>query len=804
MAKDNDNSQFLFNSTQPTLTHLDWRKLLPWLIGALSLCLALGLAFWLWSKFGSAPQLSTVETSPNNASSSIGGLNNKLGSSTVPVVNAPNQNETLAFGDFYTKPGANPAILAKGVTLPTNIKEQSANYYALNREIALSADQVKDFNNNGFVVIDNPFGKEAKDFFSVYKLLNQKNLPFLVTNDFLFYYYQNTLKSIFKQLESDTFYQETWAFNKAMFEIANQRYLDRYAKLGLVNDTVLEAMRLEAAYFAVSLELLKVKPNQIIPNSQASVTTKEWFKLQFTEREAATYKFTVPSYLALDVGKELALINKAKALTKPTLSPVLLYPRNYQDFVLAASYEKNHRLTNFYQALTWSSSLLPLYYQSPACPDCPLDQSDWMIHQAAAQLIARDLHVHQELKNQWAKIYKAYSYFSGLRSELTYLDYSEAFIKLFGDALEKKEGSQSAKTIEQIFDTANPERDQQLAALQSELGSRSFDPAKGGLDRSTALGRLSSGLRMVQTAYWPTEYIYDKLTFGAVGAYLDDPKQINKTTDKALCEDVNRQVIRCRGIGLDIINPIFNETINNNYFVRNTRFQNYFNQTPALRQHLNGFDNRAWHQSFFWSNLHSAQQFLNNRKLEQFNYSSTPAWSNAVLNTALGAVVNANLPYDQWRYAYQQESGLAGQELIKYNYLEPNLTLVDELLANGKMVFTAFVKLGLVKENNQEFSELFADLSAARALILKEQAGEETDFTDWSFMNNLVNKYYVVDAGDKSTSVNFRSDNSANPNKIYAMDQSLEGVKLLLSMQFHQGRNLIVAGPVFNFNERAR
>ena len=36
------------------------------------------------------------------------------------------------------------------------------------------------------------------------------------------------------------------------------------------------------------------------------------------------------------------------------------------------------------------------------------------------------------------------------------------------------------------------------------------------------------------------------------------------------------------------------------------------------------------------------------------------------------------------------------------------------------------------------------------------------------------------------------------------MDQSLEGVKLLLSMQFHQGRNLIVAGPVFNFNERAR
>jgi hypothetical protein len=388
-----------------------------------------------------------------------------------------------------------------------------------------------------------------------------------------------------------------------------------------------------------------------------------------------------------------------------------------------------------------------------------------------------------------------------LRSELTYLDYSDAFIQLFGDGQEKQEGSQTGKTIEQIFDGANPERDAQLTSLQASLANRSFDPAKGGLDRLSPLGRASSGLRLVQSSYWPTQYIYDRLTFSAAGAYLDNPRQINKTTDKSFC-DVNGAIVRCRGIGLDIINPIFNETINNNYFARNTRFQNYFNQTPALRQHFKGFDTRAWHQSFFWSNLHAAQQFLNQRELDQLPYSSTAAWSNAVLNTALGAVVNANLPYDQWKYAYQQERGLSGQELIKYNYLEPNLTLIDELIANSQMVFGAFVQLGLVKENHQEFNELFADLTAARALILKERAGQETDFSDWSFMNNLVNKYYVVDPGNKTVAINFRD--AASPSKVSTMEQSLEGVKLLLSVQFHQGRKLIVAGPVFNFNERPR
>ncbi len=796
----NTDDQFLFNSTKPTAAKIDWHRLWPWLVGVLGLILALVLIFWLWKNFSlkSRPKPAVIATS----TTSLADLGNKLNANNQVATATVEKNEEISFGDFYIQPAQSGLVKAKGVNLPLNIKEQTANYYNLNREIVLTTDQLKKVNQNGYVVIDNPFPKEAKDFFSMYATLNKKNLPFLVTNDFLFYYYQNTLKSIYKQLESDLFYKEAWEFNKAMFELANQRYLDRYSKVGLINDTVLEAMRLESAYFAVSLELLKVKSNQVTPASKDSVATKEWLKLQFDEREADYYKFTVPEYLRLDVNKELALIIKGAANSKLTLSPVMLYQRDYRDFAVPKEYEKNYRLINFYQSFQWLKNNFPLYYQSPECPDCFLDKSDWMINQGAAHLIARDLATHRDLKNQWAKIYKAYSYFSGLRSELTYIDYSNSFTKVFGETVEKNEGSQSGRTIEQVFDTANPNREQELLKLRDEIATIQFDSAKGSYNKQTALGKFKSGLRVIQEDYWPTQYIFEQLTFDNAGPYLGDVKKLDRNIDKTQCTTSPSSAVRCRAIGFDIINPIYNEQITNDYFVANSRYKNYFNQTPALRRHFDNFDTRAWHQSFFWSNLHAAQQFLNTRKIDNFNYTKTNDWSNIVLTTALGSMINSKLPYDQWKYSYQQINGLNGQELIKYNFVEPNLVLVNELLANSKMVFNSFVKLGLIKENHQEFNDLFTDLESVRRLIIKERNGEEADFTDWSFVNGLVNKYYVSKEGSKVSNIDFIDP--ANPTKDYLMEQSLSGLKLLITVQFHQGRNLIVAGPVFNFNERTK
>jgi len=801
MAKDNSD-QFLFNSTRPKPLTRDWFRYSPWIIAIVSLFLASAVIYWLVLQFLKEAPAPVVTQPSVVVSSTLGTLNDKLGQTVAKPQTAPSKNEAIAFGDSYQALALDNEVKAQAVKLPLNIKEDTANYYYLNREITLSAKQLGDINQNGFVVIDNPYAKEANDFYAMYKSLNNKNLPFIVTSDFMIYYYQNTLKSIFKQLETESFYQEAWDFNKAMYEIANKRYVTRYSKLGLVNDPVLEAMRLETAYFAVALELLKVKPAQTMSTAKDSVQIKEWLKTKFTSQEADRYSFTTPSYLKLDVDKELTYIREAKSNSKGQISPVMLYARDYKYFEIPDEYANNPRLSNFYLNLKWLTNVFPLYYKSDQCPDCLLDKSDWLVNQAAAHLIARDMYLKQDIKNQWAKIYKIISYFSGLRSELTYLDYQQAFSSQFGATTPQSTTGQSGLSIEQLFDNSNTERDRLVERLQQEILSYKFDQAKGAYDRESSTDRKNIGFRLAQEYYWPTEYIYDQLTYDKVGNYTGVVKKIDGDDDRTACAVDASKAVRCRGIALDVINPIFNENITNDYFVRNSLYQSYFNQAPLLRRHFDNFDNRAWHNNLFWSNLHAIRQFLNNRKIDRYNYTQTDAWTEVVLNTAVSAMVSAELPYDRWRYFYQQDKGIASQDIVKYNYIEPNLALVNELLANTKMLYDSLIKLELVTDNHQEFAEIVADLETIKKLILKERRGEDSDYTDWSFINSLVNKYYVSEAGRKTLLLSF--DNQTSKNRVYKMEQSISGVKLLLTVQYHQGRNLIVAGPVFNYNERGR
>jgi len=109
--------------------------------------------------------------------------------------------ETLIFGQFYQQPVTQLTVTNMGLKLPFNVKQSAANYYSLTRYINLD-EAIENLNNNGFAVIDNPWPKEAPDYYAIYNQLKKYNIPFLVTNDFLIFYYQNSLKQIFKSIEA--------------------------------------------------------------------------------------------------------------------------------------------------------------------------------------------------------------------------------------------------------------------------------------------------------------------------------------------------------------------------------------------------------------------------------------------------------------------------------------------------------------------------------------------------------------------------------------------------------------------------
>ncbi|HRH33164.1 MAG TPA: DUF3160 domain-containing protein [bacterium] len=685
--------------------------------------------------------------------------------------------ENLAFGTFYQSVSEPFTQKIKEVSLPINTKSQVTNYYNVARKINIDS-AIPNLNKNGFAIINNPFVKEGDDFFSVYRQLNQRGLPLLLTSDFLFYYYQNSLKEIYKEIESSYFYDNLWKVNKQLFQAANSRYQERQRKLGVGTDSLLEAERLEASYFATSLMLLSPQSDQI--SDKEDLTDTKTFK----PSEAERYAFAVPVYLADDVNKELTLIREAKKSQK---SPVMLYERNYTEFKIPAEYAENAKLRNFYIASRWQSTLFPLSFREDNCPDCLLDRDDWTINQISAYLIGEDLSLNQSLKNEWAKVYKVMSFFSGLRSGLTYLHYQAVRQDVF-----------PGKNIDDVFTT---DTFKNLVTLQSRLKEIKFSIAEGGLSDRTAADRPILGMRLLQTNYWPAEYMYDRLTYPEVGSH-NNPRSAKGDSSKFLTSCLNnttRELYRCRGMGFDILGSVTSETPSIRLIQDNINYKNYSIQRNSLTAEFAKYDKGEWYVNNFWTTLSIVKSFIN-EKLGGLPFSKTTAWKERQITASLANLTTLTVPRDEWQATRLtvDKNLQTASDASKFHFIETQNSLNDELLANATMLFKAFTSLGVVKDNDTHFKELIDKLKSIRQLTRKELQGETLSTSDYQFIVDLVNQYTISKPARSSTTLTFTN---ALTKKEEHIKQSVGPLKLLLMIYEENNQKILVIGPILNYKE---
>ncbi len=687
--------------------------------------------------------------------------------------------EYLSFGHFYKIEEGGFEARVDSYQLPVNIKVDVSNYYDISRKINLDP-YLDQLNTNGFVILENPFPEKMDDFYSGYDLLDQMQVPLIITSDFLIYYYQNVLKQVFKDIEQDVFYQNVWEINKKLFDIASTRYKKRFAITGIANDPVLEGERLESAYFAVTLELLKPTAEQI--NLETFIDESK-----FNQQEADFFDFILPDHLKLDVVEEVNLIRQARQEAK---SPIFLQERDYNYFIVPNDYKSNAKLYNFYLATKWMNSLFPLYYQSETCPDCLLDEDDWLINIIAASLIAKDFSDNQDLENQWAIIYKVISFFSGLRSDLTYLHYQDAFKNLFGDDYK----------IEDIFSFQNQAREELLKKIQEKIFQYEFSQAEGSFDRNDIATKPLLGMRILQEFYWPDYYIFSQLIDPQVTFYAGDSNQLNKELNVTVCEEARQRIqSRCRGIGLDIINLIYPVSTSNNYFKENISYQNYQEQITKLRNQLDKFNVYSWHNNNFWTTISMVKSFLHASNTGMPVFTQRESWKDKDVNTALGAWVNLQLPMDKFiPYSLKAEKKLGMFPVCNsYNYIEPNLVLTQELIANTNMLLEMLTALKVSQgapSVSINLKELEKKLDNAERIIKKELQNQILDKDDCEFIIELAKQFSVKEKGSKDIKINFKTNQTIR--------ESIEGIKLLIVVYQHNDKKVFAVGPVFNYEER--
>jgi hypothetical protein len=683
--------------------------------------------------------------------------------------------EYLTFSNFYIKPTSTIDVAFKDYEFPLNVKIDVSNYYSLSRK--LNIDPVIDnLNNSGLATISNPWEKEAPDFYSLYANLEDNQIPVLITSDFMIYYYQTISKQIFKDIEENIFYDNLWSINKNLYESAKNRYEARLASIGNINDSILEGERLETAFFAVALELLKPTASQILPKDKLDDKNK------FSLAEADNFSFVTPPYLRDDVLKEVKLIRDSQEKTK---SPVMLYDRDYKDFVVPIDYHTKAKLNNFYLTTKWLNSIFPLNYRNKTCVSCLLDKSDWRLSMIAASFISSDFSDSPELKNDWARIYKVMSYFNPLRDDLNYVYYRDSLKSVFGDNY----------NIETLFDDKNKDAQNNLAKLQAKLNSLEFSPFLGSLDKNDSTVNYRRGFKMLVESYSPNDYIFSQLTYPKVSVYQET--NLKPKNNVTACQIKPNNVIqRCNGFAFDVIN-LLQPISENDYFTENTSYLNYGKEMNNLKDKFN--KDAVWHTANYWSNLSILSAYLNSDKTKEPIFARSTAWRNQTLITAVSAWVNMQLPAEKFSFGETNTQSLNNfSQYSENSYVDPNLNLINELLANSAMMQKMFAALQIDKEVISVSDMLKAfdnDLAKLKEIAKKELSGQTLVTSDNEFINNFARQLTITPSTAPKQLI-IRSTN-----KTGNLIENISHLKLMV-LTHQDGENKVFSvGPVWSYLE---
>ncbi len=733
----------------------------------LTVIILLLVGFFIYKYLNKKPVSVPVAVITDTSSTTPVFLPTETSTSTENIASStiPDAIEKITFADFYKEPAPLPEFKIDNYTLPLNVKIDTLNYYSVSRKFDLDKG-VEDLNNNGFTILDNPDIKEVTNFYGAYSYLAKKDVPLLITSDFLLHYHQNIVKQVFKDIEENVFYDNLYKITKSLYESSKIRYEARLSKIGNINDSVLEGERLAMAYFAVTLKLLEPTTNQI------DTTGKDVNK--FTALEAQGLYFNVLPYLQSDVLEEISLIRGVKEKKK---SPVLLYNRDYTEFIVPQEYRGNEKLYNFYLASTWLNSTFPLVIKDKSCPDCLLDKDASYLSLIASSFITKDFASDQNLKNRWALIYKLISYQKGLRDDLTYLDYDQQMKSLFGDNYDP----------EIIFAERNPDKTKNLDKFRDNLLAISFNDFQGALSKKDDKPRL--GFKLLSDYYWPNDYIFNRLVLTNVGLYNGTKTDISNIT---VCKGV---LNRCNGFGLDIIGLIHDKIIGYTYWEDNVNYVGYDQKIGAIKDEFN--KTLVWHTNNFWSLLGTLKIIFESNSLQTQAYSSTDAWQKRLVNSAVSAWIDLQLPLEPLLPAGDDNAAGGLSNLSSTGddyYIEPDYALIQKLVAENEMIDGMMGALNINKQVSSvslALKEEHEKLIKTAAIIKKELNSEALSSDDQAFIGSFTKQYKLAGNYTSQFNLKFTKD---------SLSEKVDIKFMALAYKLGEGK-FIAIGPIFSFKE---
>lgn len=675
---------------------------------------------------------------------------------------------------------------------------QVYNYADFSSKLSLSPEALGLLGQNGFAVIRNPFNPQEEYITAPYTILEQREIPVFITSDSLLHLYHIQFDETLRQIEEREFYDMIWDISMELFEDSAEKY---HASAGELN----EASRRNAAYFAVGLELLKPKPDQV----QEECADNDWqCQMQqtdayFTPEERASYTFTVPAFVRDVVNEELALIEEHEEFSS---SPLFVYKEDYSQYVPRGHYTRSEKLKNYFRAMMWYGRISMLLRGTSqvglgeSCSDIPpctalISLEDARLQTTGASLIASRFAESQGLKDKWDRIYTVTAFYVGLSDDLGPYEYIEALDAVFGSPFDPND-----LTEETIGE---------LKAKLAEYRAPEIYGGTGGVtlwppftpEQADEILEATKGFRLMGQRFIPDSYMFQNLVFPRVVEFTGTGKPFTmEFTDAGPMRVFPRGLDVMALLGSSRAGELLDELGDSSYV-------NYTIRFDELREEFDGFTDADWNMNLYWSWLYALKPLLKDFGEGYPTFMQTRAWHDKELTTALASWTE--LRHDTILYAKQSYAPEAGSapppEKPVVGYVEPVPEFYNRLLALTRMTTQGLDSMevldGASKARLQSLEEILERLVG---ISTQELDNQELSQDDYDFIREFGERLNGVIAGveDRAKKTTIVADVHTDGNTGQVLEEGVGYVDMMVvAYMVPDGRVLLGAGPVMTYYE---
>ena len=406
-------------------------------------------------------------------------------------------------------------------------------------------------------------------------------------------------------------------------------------------------------------------------------------------------QFPILEIVATEVNQELELIDRHQGVE---ISPVMTgqskesVKEDYSQYLPRGHYTRSEKLENYFRAMMW--------YGRSAFRISNVSELK------SALLITLALNKEPNL-DQWKKLYEPINFFIDKSDDLAHEQIMEIITQIYGTDLDIFEISQDQDSFNQFV------------AAVGQLAKSKISPisAFSAVDQEE---KTKDFRFMGQRLTIDTE-IFQHLISGEVG-----PKGLP-------CHPpfgVGRQLPQ----GLDIPAALGStEALTILEELGETEHACYLENLGELKTYLQGFSEKDWRQSLYWSWLHQLRPLLETKRDNQPLFMQNSAWTRKSLNTFLGSW--AELKHDTILYTIQAETPLmsAGppsqeepEPVDDRGYVEPNPEVYDRLSILADKTLTGLGSRDLLNTSQKNNLLQIKQLANSLRVISEKELAEES------------------------------------------------------------------------------